>query len=615
MLLGASALLATLWPRRRALADAAAVGAGLIALIGVLAGVSGLDALSALPGRTPLPLETAIALLALAVGMSLVPGPRSVAAALASPGPQGSHLRLVVPMLLAGPLVVGAARGLLVERGVVSPGFGNWLLATALGVLLLSTVWRVALLLRRLHLAERAQLARFETLVGSLDGHLIWTMDRRLRHTGFYGRWAVQLADRLRPLLGKPAGHGQPPEVEARFLDASRSAMAGEATTFEWDVERSVENGTPVWMRTTIAPLYDGDAIAGLVGITADVTGLRLAQDEAREARDAYADILARAEEAVVMATPAGELEFANHRLCEMLGYESLPQLRRAMPDLFGLLVDPDAPAQVLAQLAEGPVRGEFELRRRDGDSAWVRASVVPLRGADGELEHLQAMLTDITSERRERALRAEAEDMSRRAWREAVGRIAAAVEYRDADTGAHITRMAEVCALIARTLGLPEERCRLILEAAPMHDAGKVAVPDAVLLKPGPLTAQEREVMQRHAQLGHDLLRGSGSEVLELAADIALHHHERMDGTGYPQGLRGEEIPIEGRIAAVADVFDALTHDRPYRPAFDVPTVVAMLEEGRGTQFDPQVLDALLGHLDEALALEGATPAAVART
>jgi putative two-component system response regulator len=181
----------------------------------------------------------------------------------------------------------------------------------------------------------------------------------------------------------------------------------------------------------------------------------------------------------------------------------------------------------------------------------------------------------------------------------ETIQRLCIAVEARDASTAAHIIGMSDHCYAIARELGLPPERCDLLRAASPMHDVGKVGVPDNVLLKPGPLTGGERQLMERHAEIGYRILAGSGAELLRLAASIAWTHHERLDGGGYPRGLSGDAIPQEGRIAAVADVFDALTRDRVYRPRFSRAEAMKVLEEGRGTHFDPDVLDAFAQTLD----------------
>jgi methanogenic corrinoid protein MtbC1 len=177
----------------------------------------------------------------------------------------------------------------------------------------------------------------------------------------------------------------------------------------------------------------------------------------------------------------------------------------------------------------------------------------------------------------------------------ETVQRLSMAVEFRDEDTGAHIERIGRFSVLLAEHIGMDAEFCARLRHAAPLHDVGKVAIPDAILLKPGPLTPEERAIVETHAEEGHRLVRGSSSSILDMAATIALSHQEKWDGTGYPRGLKGEAIPIEGRIVAVADVFDALTSDRVYRKAFSVEDAVQMMREQRGRHFDPVLLDAFM--------------------
>jgi putative two-component system response regulator len=181
--------------------------------------------------------------------------------------------------------------------------------------------------------------------------------------------------------------------------------------------------------------------------------------------------------------------------------------------------------------------------------------------------------------------------------------RLATAAEFRDGETGAHIQRVSMYSEILARQLGMPAAWCQTVLFAAPMHDVGKLGVPDAILQKPGPLTPEERASMQRHAVIGAQILSGSPSPLLQTAERIALTHHERWDGRGYPNGLSGAAIPIEGRITSVADVFDALTSARPYKKPIPFPRAVEMVREGRGTQFDPAVIDALdacIGQIEE---------------
>ena len=185
---------------------------------------------------------------------------------------------------------------------------------------------------------------------------------------------------------------------------------------------------------------------------------------------------------------------------------------------------------------------------------------------------------------------------------RETITRLARAAEFRDPETGAHIQRMSHYSAMIARRMGLGADFADALLLAAPMHDVGKLGIPDTILLKPGRLTVEEFEVMKRHPLIGHDILKDSASEVLRLGARIALSHHEKFDGTGYPQGSVGEAIPLEGRIVAVADVFDALTSSRPYKPAWPFARAIALLREGRGSHFDARCIDAFLSSWDEVL-------------
>jgi putative two-component system response regulator len=175
----------------------------------------------------------------------------------------------------------------------------------------------------------------------------------------------------------------------------------------------------------------------------------------------------------------------------------------------------------------------------------------------------------------------------------EILERLALAAEYRDDDTQEHAWRIGRSCALLAVELGLPDAEVELIRRAAPLHDIGKIGIPDAILLKPGKLTDAEFEVMKTHTTIGAEILSGSHSPLLRLAERIALTHHERWDGRGYPGGLIGEEIPLVGRIVAVADVFDALTHQRPYKQAWPVGQAVAEILGQAGRQFDPSAVEA----------------------
>ncbi|TAN51808.1 MAG: response regulator [Methylococcaceae bacterium] len=174
----------------------------------------------------------------------------------------------------------------------------------------------------------------------------------------------------------------------------------------------------------------------------------------------------------------------------------------------------------------------------------------------------------------------------------EIIRRLGRAAEYRDNETGAHVIRMSKYCALLGEQVGMDVKACELLLNASPMHDIGKIGIPDRILLKPGKLDAEEWAIMQTHAAIGAEMLSGHDSELLQMAEVIALTHHEKWDGTGYPRQLKGEDIPVVGRITAVCDVFDALTSVRPYKKAWSVADALAELEKLRGSHFDPLLVD-----------------------
>lgn len=186
----------------------------------------------------------------------------------------------------------------------------------------------------------------------------------------------------------------------------------------------------------------------------------------------------------------------------------------------------------------------------------------------------------------------------------ELVLRLSKAAEFRDPETGAHIVRMARYSELIARRMGLPADLCDLLLRAAPMHDLGKLGIPDGILLKPGRLTEDEFTVMSRHPEIGYEILADSNSLLIRLGAEIALSHHEKFDGTGYPHQLAGESIPLMGRIVAVADVFDALTSERPYKAAWPVEKARQLLIDSSGSHFDPACVKAFLDEWKQVIAI-----------
>jgi putative two-component system response regulator len=178
------------------------------------------------------------------------------------------------------------------------------------------------------------------------------------------------------------------------------------------------------------------------------------------------------------------------------------------------------------------------------------------------------------------------------------VQRLGLAAEYKDNETGLHVIRMSHFAQVLARAAGMSEAGAEDLLHAAPMHDVGKIGIPDRILQKPGKLDADEWEVMQRHAEIGAEIIGEHNSGMLALARSIALTHHEKWDGSGYPRGLAGEEIPLAGRIVALADVFDALTSERPYKKAWSEEAAIEFLREQKGKHFDPALVDLFIAQM-----------------
>jgi putative two-component system response regulator len=249
----------------------------------------------------------------------------------------------------------------------------------------------------------------------------------------------------------------------------------------------------------------------------------------------------------------------------------------------FGYIVKPFESNEVLIDVANALRRRRLEMenrRHRENLEDIVRTRTMALQQA---LEWL---------ERSEKELRLSRE--------ETIQRLAIAAEFRDSSTAQHIQRMSHYCELLARKAGLSPERCDIIRTASPMHDIGKIGTPDHVLLKPGKFTQEEFGVIAQHAEIGYRILSGSDAELLNVAAVIAYTHHERFDGTGYPRGLKGEGIPIEGRIASIADAFDALTTQRVYKPAFELSHAIELMVKHRGQHFDPDLLDTFVASVDD---------------
>jgi len=288
----------------------------------------------------------------------------------------------------------------------------------------------------------------------------------------------------------------------------------------------------------------------------------------------------------------------------ELDGFETARRLRQDGVTHHTPIVMVTALQEVEARV-RGLEAGADDFLAKPVDKTELRArvhSLVKLKRYHDQLENQQKTLEEAVARQTEQ-LRRMLQNLQQ-ASLDSIVRLARASEYKDEDTGMHIQRMSHYAAAIARKMGLPDEEVNNILYAAPMHDIGKIGIPDSILLKPDRLTDAEWEVMKQHTVIGACILEGSESPLVELGRIIALTHHEKWDGSGYPLGLSGKDIPLAGRIAALSDVFDALVSRRPYKDPVSIEETCKMMETGREKHFDPDVLEAFLSIMDEANAI-----------
>lgn len=240
---------------------------------------------------------------------------------------------------------------------------------------------------------------------------------------------------------------------------------------------------------------------------------------------------------------------------------------------------------------AQGLELGAVDYISKPVNAAIVKARVKTHLALHNQEKHLHLLVNQRTEELRDTRL-------------EIIRRLGRAAEYKDNETGMHVLRMSHFSRLLAEAAGLSKDQCGLILNASPMHDIGKIGIPDQILLKPGKLDAREWAIMKRHPLIGAQIIGDHQSPLLACCRTVALTHHEKWDGSGYPYGLAGEDIPIEGRIVAIADVFDALTSERPYKHAWTVDEGIAYLRSQAGQHFDPQLIPLFIDQISEIQAI-----------
>lgn len=293
-----------------------------------------------------------------------------------------------------------------------------------------------------------------------------------------------------------------------------------------------------------------------------------------------------------------GIIVYVNEQFCKISGYTKEELLGKPHK----IVRHEDMPSHLYKEMwntlkQKKTWQGILKNRKKDGQTYIVQATIKPILDSYDNIVEYIAIRQDITEIYN-------LQDEIIETQREILERMGELAESRSQETGYHVKRVAEYSALLAKLYGLEEEEIELLRMASPMHDIGKIAISDAILLKPGKLTEEEFAIMKTHATKGHTLFINSKRELLKAAAIVAHEHHEKYDGSGYPRGLKGEDIHIYGRITAIADVFDALGSERVYKQAWEDDKIFQLFKEERGKQFDPRLIDLFFEHLEQFLAI-----------
>lgn len=413
-------------------------------------------------------------------------------------------------------------------------------------------------------------------------------------------------------LVGKPHNIVRHPDMaQETFKEMWQTILSGQV--WEGIVKNRKKDGTAYWVHSVINPIRDVNGkVIEYIAIRQDVTEseeykarmaleLNLTSESIEEIK-----LLAKQYEEAMIHTLAlirtdtnNIITFANETFYEISGYQEADimgmECSKLRTDKHHENKDCERIQSELAQ--KRIVKCLFENIGKNGDYFYTNTTMYPIIDQKGNvIEHLHLM-SDVTQEIK---LHKEIEATQS----EIIYKMGEIGESRNKETGNHVRRVAEYSKLLALKSGLSEEESEMIAMASPMHDIGKVAIPDAVLLKPGKLNDEEWAIMRTHSAIGYSVLSGSEYSMLKSAAIIAHQHHEKYNGTGYPNGLKGEDIHIYGRIVAIADVFDALGSDRPYKKGWELEKILELFQQERGEHFDPALVDLFLNHIDEFLAI-----------
>ena len=375
-------------------------------------------------------------------------------------------------------------------------------------------------------------------------------------------------------------------------------------------IKNRKKDGTPYFVQTAINPILDeNNDILEFIAVRSDITELELMKESIEKefsiTSEKYEDIsyLAKIYEEtfdkssiIIRIRPDMTIKYVNDAFCDLTGYAKEELIDKSYCVIKHSEVE-EKQIQKAFEYANknGLWKGELKGLTKDGKEIHFIANISCIRDKQGNIIEYLGIRLDITKIIK---LHNELEETQR----EIIYTMGEIGETRSLETGQHVKRVAEYSKLLALKAGLTPEEAELLKLASPMHDIGKVGIPDSILNKPGKLTPEEFEEMKTHATIGYELLNKSSREILKASAIVAHEHHEKWDGSGYPRGLKGSEIHIFGRITAIADVFDALAHERPYKKAWELDRILELFKNEKGKHFDPTLIDIFIDNLDEFL-------------
>ena len=410
-------------------------------------------------------------------------------------------------------------------------------------------------------------------------------------------------------LIGQQHNIVRHPDTSSELFKEMWKTISAKAT-WQGRYKNRAKDGSSYHVSATIMPiLNENNEIVEFLALRQDVSEL----EEYREILQKQLEVSSHSlkekmllvkeyEDAISMSNAytrtdtKGIITYVNETFCELTGYTK----QELIGGYHNKLRHPDTSTNFYKNMwdtieAKETWQDVVHNKKKDGTDMYSKTTIVPILNVDGDIVEYMSIHNDITEE-----INLSTEIISTQ--REIVHTMGTICETRSKETGNHVKRVAEYSKLLALGYGLEEEEAELIKMASPMHDIGKVAIPDAILNKPGKLTEEEFEIMKNHSALGFEMLKGSDREILKAASTIANEHHEKWNGRGYPNQKKGEEIHIYGRITAIADVFDALGSDRVYKKGWELEAILKLLKDERGEHFDPTLIDVFFKNLDQFL-------------